>query len=106
MSFSKAHLLPYNQLAALKFHIPTPPSNYHVCPNLATNIHRNNTSDFNKVSTKLYLMEMDTEANNYQFLCFVCFLRLKLHPSFQLTTINDKSCTLSHNLHTTEKYIL
>ena len=43
-------------------------------------------------------MEMDIGANNYPFQCFLCFLTLKLHPSFLLTTINHKSCTF----HTTE----
>ena len=42
-------------------------------------------------------MEMDIGANNYPFQCFLCFLKLKLHQSFMLTTINHKSCTLSHN---------
>ena len=41
-------------------------------------------------------MEMDIGANNYPFQCFLCFLTLKLHSSFLLTTINHKSCTLSH----------
>ena len=40
-------------------------------------------------------MEMDIGANNYPFQCFLCFLTLKLHPSFLLTTINHESCTLS-----------
>ena len=40
-------------------------------------------------------MEMDIGATNYQFQCFLCFL--KLHPNFLLTTIHHKSCTLSHN---------
>ena len=42
-------------------------------------------------------MEMDIGANNYPFQCFLCFLKLKLHPSFLLNTINNKICTLSHN---------
>ena len=42
-------------------------------------------------------MEMDVAANNYSFHCFLYFPTLKLHPSFLLTTINHKSCTLSHN---------
>ena len=40
---------------------------------------------------------MDIEANNYPFPYFLCFLTLKSHPSFLLTTTNHKSCTLSHN---------
>ena len=42
-------------------------------------------------------MEMDNGANNYPFQCALCFLTLKLHPSFLLTTKNHRSCTLSHN---------
>ena len=42
-------------------------------------------------------MEMDTGANNYPFQCFLCFVTLKLHPNFLITTKNYKSCTLSHN---------
>ena len=52
-------------------------------------------------------MEMDIGANNYPFQCFLCFLTLKLHPSFLLTTINHKSCTLSHNfLHNRKIYLI
>ena len=40
---------------------------------------------------------MNIGANNYLFQCFLCFLTLKLHPRFLLTTINHKSCTLRHN---------
>ena len=61
MSFSKAHLLPYKQLTTPRFCIQAlvllkipGKSNHHVCPYLAKNIHRNSTSDFDKVSTKLY----------------------------------------------------
>ena len=116
MSFSKAYLLPYNQLTTPRFHIQvlvllkiayfSGKSNHRVYPYLATNIHRNNTSDFDKVSTKLYQMEMDIGANNYPFQCFLCFLTLKLHPSFLLTTINHKSCTLSHNFSHNRKICL
>ena len=51
-------------------------------------------------------MEMDIGANNYPFQCFLCFLTLKLHPSFLLTTINHKSCTLSHNFSHNRKICL
>ena len=51
-------------------------------------------------------MEMDIGANNYPFQCFLCFLTLKLHPSFLLTTINHKSCTLSHNFSHNRKIYL
>ena len=51
-------------------------------------------------------MEMDIGANNYPFQCFLCFLTLKLHPSFPLTTISHKSCNWATNFHKTEKYIL
>ena len=50
-------------------------------------------------------MEMDIGANNYPFQCFLCFLTLKLHPSFLLTTINQKSFTLSHSFFTQQKII-
>ena len=74
MSFSRAHLLPYNQLTTLRFHIQvlvllkiayfSGKSNHHVYHYLATSIHRNNTSDFDKVSSKLYQMEMDIGVKN------------------------------------------
>ena len=51
-------------------------------------------------------MERDIGANNYPFQCFLCFLTLKLHPSFLLTTINHKSCTLSHNFSHNRKIYL
>ena len=52
-------------------------------------------------------MERDIGANNYPFQCFLCFLTLKLHPSFLLTTINHKSCTLSHNFsHNRKRYLI
>ena len=50
-------------------------------------------------------MEMDIGANNYPFQC-LCFLTLKLHSSFLLTTINHKSCTLITPSYTTEKICL
>ena len=50
-------------------------------------------------------MEMDIGPNNYPFQCFLCFLTLKLHPHFRLTTINHKSCTLSTTFHTIEKHV-
>ena len=37
---------------------------------------------------------------------YVCFLTLKLHPSFLLTTVNHKSCTLSHNFSCNRKIYL
>ena len=115
MSFSKPLFLPYNQLTIPRFHIqvlvllnteyfqkkvtitPVP---------IQIHIHRNNTSDFGKVSTKLYQMKIDIGTNNYQFQCFLCFLTLKLYPSFLLTTINHKSCTLSHNFSHNRKIYL
>ena len=113
MSFSKAHFLPYNQLTTLciqalvllKFAYFQENVTTTSVP-LATNIHRNNTSDFDNVSPKLYEMEMDIWANNYSFQCFLCFLKLKLHPSFLLTTINHKRCTLSHNFSHNRKIYL
>ena len=104
MSFSIAHLLLYNQLTTqgsisksqyiLKLHIYRKKE-----PKKSLFSHQiNNKSKFDKVSIKLCLMEMDIGADNYPFQCFLCFLMLKLHPSFQLTTITHKSCTLSHNL--------
>ena len=52
-------------------------------------------------------MEMDIGANNYPFQCILCFLTLKLHTSFLLTTINHKSCTLSHNIsHNRKTYLI
>ena len=51
-------------------------------------------------------MEMDIGANNYQFLCFLCFLRLKLHPRFLLTTINRKVVLKATTFNATEKYVL
>ena len=50
---------------------------------------------------------LDIGANNYPFQCFLCFLTLKLCPSFRLATINHKMCTLSHNSsHNTEIYLI
>ena len=50
---------------------------------------------------------MDIGANNYPFQCFLCSVMLKLHPSFLLTTVNHKSCTLSHNfLHNRKIYLI
>ena len=116
MSFSKAHLLPYNQLNTPRFRIqvlvllkiayfqekvtatPVP---------IQSKIFIETTQMISiKVSTKLYQMEMDIGANNYPFQCFLCFLTLKLHPSFLLTTINHKSCTLSHNFSHNRKIYL
>ena len=52
-------------------------------------------------------MKMDIGANNYPFQCFLCFLPLKLHPNLLLTTINHKSCTLSHNFsHNRKIYVV
>ena len=51
-------------------------------------------------------MEMDIGVNNYPFQCFLCFVKLKLHPSFLLTTKNHKSCTLSHNFSDNRKIYL
>ena len=51
-------------------------------------------------------MGMDIGANNYPFECFLCFLTLKLHPSFLLTIIDHKSCTLSHNFSHNRKIYL
>ena len=68
MSFSKAHFLPYNQLTTLwlciqalvllKFAYFQENVTTTFVP-LATNIHRNNASDFDNVPPKLYEMEMD-----------------------------------------------
>ena len=51
-------------------------------------------------------MEMDSGAINYRFQCFLCFPKLRLHPNFMLTTINHKSCTLSHNVSHNRKIYL
>ena len=60
MSLSKAHPLPYNQLITSRFHIQVLVlvkiayfQEKVACTYLATNIYRNNTIDFDKVSTKL-----------------------------------------------------
>ena len=116
MSFSKAHLLPYNQLNTPRFRIhilvllkiayfqekvtatPVP---------IQSKIFTETTQMISiKVSTKLYQMKMDIGANNYPFQCFLCFLKLKLHPSFLLTTINHKSSTLSLNFSQNRKIYL
>ena len=116
MSFSKAHLLPYNQLNTPRFRIqvlvllkiayfqekvtatPVP---------IQSKIFTETTQMISiKVSTKLYQMKMDIGANNYPFQCFLCFLKLKLHPSFLLTTINHKSSTLSHKFSHNRKIYL
>ena len=49
---------------------------------------------------------MDIGANNYPCQSFLCFLTLKLHPSFLLTKINHKSCNLNHNISHNRKIYL
>ena len=115
MSLSKAHLLPYNQLTTPRFDIQVlvlvkiayfqekvTTASVPIQPQIFTEI----TSDFDEVSTKLQQMEMDIGANNYLFQCFLCFILLKLHPYSLLTTINHKSCTLSHNFSHSRKIYL
>ena len=105
ISFSKANLLPYNQLITPRFHIEVlillkiayfqekvTAMSVPIQPQIFTEITQ-------VILTKYlpnYIRWKWITANKYPFQC-LCFLTLKLHPSFLLTTINHKSCILSHN---------
>ena len=51
---------------------------------------KNSKSDLDKVSTKLYLMEMDIGANNCPCQCFSCFLTLKFHNFLSIKNISSE----------------
>ena len=117
MSFSKAHLLPYNQLTTPRFHIQVlllvkiayfqekvTTTSVPIQPQIFT---ETTQVILIKYLSNYIRWKSVIGANSYPFQCFLCFLRLKLHPIFLLTTINHKSCTLSHKFSCNRKiYIL
>ena len=79
---------------------------YHWCENKIPSRKTHWTNSIHKTTKRKQYWILDIGANNYPIQSFLCFLMLKLHPSFLLTTINLKNILWATTFHITEKYVL